>query len=275
LLQDRSPKAKHVTRVSAHDLETVVVAELRSLLEDPAALLDLLTSEVLDLAEQQALLHAAARLAERWPVLPPTQLCALVQAVVARVVLREQQIDIELMPSWLRDFLQPVATDALSSARGERGRKVTLSLEVRLKRCRGAMTLIVPARVAQACPSRPNPALIKGLVRAHQWFDQLRAGHASSIRQIALTERLTERYVARILQLAFLAPDIQEAILHGRQPPDLTIEHLRPPLPLTWSAQRQRLGFRQVCEQRPSDRLAVACNDPPMLRASHQQLPPL
>jgi DNA invertase Pin-like site-specific DNA recombinase len=276
LLQNRSCKTKHPTRVPAHDLETVVVAELRSLLEDQAALLDLLTSEVLDLAEQQVLLHAAARLAERWPVLSPAQLRALVQAVVARVVLREQQIDIELIPSRLRDLLQRGATDALPSCLGERCRKVILSLDVRLKRCRGATTLIVPARVAQACPSRPNPALIKKLVRAHQWFEQLRSGQASSIRQIALTEDLTGRYVARILQLAFLAPDIQEAILHGRQPPDLTIEHLRPPLPLTWSEQRRRLGFRQVpSELRLSDPPAVSCNHAPTLRtAIHQPLSP-
>jgi site-specific DNA recombinase len=275
LLQNRSPKAKHLTRVPAHDLETVVVAELRSLLEDPGTLLDLLTSVAPDLAEQQALLQTAASLAERWSSLPPTRLRALVQAVVARVVLREQQIDIELMPSQLRDLLQRGATDALSSGLGERGRKVILSLNVRLKRCRGATTLIVPARVARACPSRPNPALIKALVRAHQWFDQLRSGQASSIRQIALTEGLTERYVARILQLAFLAPDIQEAILHGNQPPDLTIEHLRPPLPLIWSEQRRRLGFSQArSEQRPNDPPAVSCNHAPTLRAAIHQQPP-
>jgi hypothetical protein len=139
----------------------------------------------------------------------------------------------------LCDLLQRGAIDALPSCLGECGRKVTLSVNLRLQRCRGATTLIVPARVTQACPSRPDPALIKALVRAHQWFEQLRSGQASSIRHLALTEGLTERYVARILQLAFLAPDIQEATLQGTQPPDLTIEHLRSPIPLTWSEQRR------------------------------------
>jgi hypothetical protein len=260
--------------VPAHEIETVVVTELRALLDDPAALLDLLASVAPDLAEQQALLHAAASLGERWSTLAPAQVRALVRAVVARVVLREQQIDIQLIPSRLRDLLHRGAIDALSAAigsaaTGERGRHVTLSVDVRLKRCRGETKLVVPARAPLASPSRPNPALIKALVRAHQWFDQLRSGQASSIRHVALTNSLTERYVARILQLVFLAPDIQEALLHGTQPPDLTIDHLRQPLPLSWAEQRQRLGLPQV----PSERCG---NGAPQRRAAINQrlLPP-
>ena len=43
---------------------------------------------------------------------------------------------------------------------------------------------------------------------------------------------------------AFLAPDIVEAILDGRQPADLTVQKLLRSLPLAWAEQRQRLGFR-------------------------------
>jgi hypothetical protein len=41
----------------------------------------------------------------------------------------------------------------------------------------------------------------------------------------------------------FLAPDILEAILGGRQPPDLTFDKLTRNLPLRWSDQRKQLGF--------------------------------
>jgi hypothetical protein len=42
----------------------------------------------------------------------------------------------------------------------------------------------------------------------------------------------------------FLAPDIQKAILEGRQPASLTIEQLmRGDLPLEWQEQRRALGF--------------------------------
>jgi DNA invertase Pin-like site-specific DNA recombinase len=49
----------------------------------------------------------------------------------------------------------------------------------------------------------------------------------------------------RILPLAFLAPDIVDAILDGRQPVELTSTRLRRhrPIPLSWQHQRRLLGF--------------------------------
>ncbi len=54
-----------------------------------------------------------------------------------------------------------------------------------------------------------------------------------------------ESDISRILPLAFLAPDIVEAILDGRQPVELTAESLKrlPALPTDWDAQRRLLGF--------------------------------
>jgi len=47
------------------------------------------------------------------------------------------------------------------------------------------------------------------------------------------------------MPLAFLAPDIVEAILAGTQPADLTTQTLirRTDLPLNWAEQRALLGF--------------------------------
>jgi site-specific DNA recombinase len=52
-------------------------------------------------------------------------------------------------------------------------------------------------------------------------------------------------YVTRVFRLAFLAPDIIEAILQGKQPPELSVRKLMDDtrLPLNWNEQRVRLGF--------------------------------
>ncbi len=56
---------------------------------------------------------------------------------------------------------------------------------------------------------------------------------------------VSRAYFTRLVNLAFLAPDITKAILEGRHPPDLTasrlINHTR--LPLGWKDQRAALGF--------------------------------
>jgi len=50
--------------------------------------------------------------------------------------------------------------------------------------------------------------------------------------------------VSRVLPLAFLAPDIVEAILDGRQSVELTVARLkRVRLPHAWADQRRLQGF--------------------------------
>jgi site-specific DNA recombinase len=92
---------------------------------------------------------------------------------------------------------------------------------------------------------KPDPALIKAVVRAHKWFDDLVTGRAQSLAAIARAESVSDRYVAHLLRLAFLAPDIVVAILAGTQPTELTAETLtkRTDLPLDWAEQKALLGF--------------------------------
>ena len=63
--------------------------------------------------------------------------------------------------------------------------------------------------------------------------------------EIAERERVGSRYVRRLLRLAFLAPDIVEAIAAGDQPSELTAEALaeRIDLPLLWTAQAKAVGI--------------------------------
>jgi hypothetical protein len=85
--------------------------------------------------------------------------------------------------------------------------------------------------------------LLKAVALANRWFNDLVAGRARSIADIAARERVSPRYVGRGIRLAFLAPDIVAAIAEGRQPPNLTAElvlkHLR--LPTAWFEQRKIL----------------------------------
>lgn len=56
---------------------------------------------------------------------------------------------------------------------------------------------------------------------------------------------LNQRYFSVLLKLAFLAPDIQAAILDGHQPLQLNRQRLAriTSMPISWSAQRELLGF--------------------------------
>ena len=112
-------------------------------------------------------------------------------------------------------------------------------------RTRGVQLKIVMENPAGAVQRNPDPALIKALGRAFDWLQSVKAGQVSSVSDIAVAENLTGSYVTRVLRLAFLAPNIVEAIITGTQPAELTLDRILRGgiLPLTWPEQRRHLGF--------------------------------
>ena len=72
-------------------------------------------------------------------------------------------------------------------------------------------------------------------------------GEANGIRSIAEQEKVSSSYVVRVVQLAFLAPEIAFAIAQGDHPPTLTARRVvrNVPLPLDWNEQRAKLGFNE------------------------------
>lgn len=84
---------------------------------------------------------------------------------------------------------------------------------------------------------------IRALAEAHRWVEAHKSG--TPLKQVAATAGKTEAQVRTRTRLAFLSPSIQQAILEGAQPPDLTLEKLvRHPLLLDW--QDQDKAFRQT-----------------------------
>jgi hypothetical protein len=118
-------------------------------------------------------------------------------------------------------------------------------ISARIRRRGVERRLVLDGAASGPRAQRPDPALIKAVVRAHRWFDDLASGRAGSFRDIAKAEGVTHRYVGHLMPLAFLAPDIVAAILAGTQPVDLTVEILtkRIDLPLGWGEQKDLLGF--------------------------------
>jgi len=74
---------------------------------------------------------------------------------------------------------------------------------------------------------------------------RLLTGNAENVAEVAKRAGVTTRYARRIIRSSFLAPEIVEAILDGRQPADLSVLQLRRP-PADWAEQRQLLGFAQT-----------------------------
>jgi hypothetical protein len=112
-------------------------------------------------------------------------------------------------------------------------------------RNRGRQLRILPEGITQASHSEPDPTLVKLLRRAHAWRQQLETGQPETISNLAAGAGVNASYFTRVLRIAYLAPDVIEAIIEGRQPPELTANKLvrLKNLPIDWAGQRQALGY--------------------------------
>jgi hypothetical protein len=113
---------------------------------------------------------------------------------------------------------------------------ICIDVPVRLKRSGRETRMIVGIEDRHQRLGSPNRVLIKMLVRAFDWFEQFQADR--STQQIADALGINRSYVAQVMPLVFLAPDIVEGIFAGR---NVEIEKLIAGVPGSWEAQRDRM----------------------------------
>ena len=101
------------------------------------------------------------------------------------------------------------------------------------------MDLFVVALPAQwAPPPRVDNAMVKALARAFRWRKMLDEGVYGTIEDLAKAKVVAPSYVSRVLRPTLLAPIIVEAILDGRQPPELQLDNLLAGFSLEWEEQQ-------------------------------------
>ena len=119
-----------------------------------------------------------------------------------------------------------------------------LEIPVRLKTWGGRRMIVGPDGQDLTARPRVDEALVKALARAHRWCRLLASGQVASVSDLATEAGCTKAYIRQILRLAFLAPDLVDAILRGEQPRRLTLATmLETDIPLAWNEQRRLLGF--------------------------------
>jgi hypothetical protein len=84
--------------------------------------------------------------------------------------------------------------------------------------------------------ARIDNTLVKALARAHRWQRLLESGSYASIAELAAAEEINASYLARILRLTLLSPEVVERILDG-QAPQITLGGALKAFPLKWERQ--------------------------------------
>ena len=74
--------------------------------------------------------------------------------------------------------------------------------------------------------AKPDARLIKLLIRAQRFNTTLLGSDGVPFSELAKREGVSPSYFTRLIRLSYVAPDITQAILDGRQPPGLTADKL-------------------------------------------------
>src|SRR5271167_444627 len=168
----------------------------------------------------------------------PAERAKIVRELVEQVIVDEKTIIIKLRRGLLLGADVPsCASEAASDS------AVELAAAVAFTRCGVETKLMLPGLKQQNHSSRCDPALIKAIARGRAWFEELATGRARSLHELAKRDGISRRYIRRLVGMAFLNPQLVEAILRGRQSVELTTTRLTElDLPLDWTEQHQLLA---------------------------------
>lgn len=211
------------------------------MLGDEAAIFEVTGSSAI--AKSKALIRQAADRARRWPTLPAPDRRAMLHALVARIDVRQEVVDIAVRLSVLADIVKSGPDFKGPSVPADTPTRM-LSVAAQVKRTGMETRLLVQGAIGST-HRVPDRSLLRLIGQAHRFHDMVMIGQGKTITELAKAAGVTPSWFTRVLRLSFLAPEISKAILQGCQPVTLTAKTLmlQGKLAPAWSRQRVQLGL--------------------------------
>ena len=238
LHEDGPDAAPDALRVPAPELEEAVVQTLARLLKDQQRMMDLMREQGIDeAAVVRAQLRSASQLGDELNALNSSDKIVVLRRIVSQITVHQDKLVMAINPAALWDSKCNAGNDKAEAE------PILIEVPVQLKRCGMAVRLVVG--VGEQSDRKPDLKLIGLIGKAHDWFARLSSGQREGVAAIAQEEQVTSSYVSRVIQLAFLAPDIVHLIHRGEHPLELNARRLirMMPLPIDWTEQRKVIGL--------------------------------
>jgi len=148
---------------------------------------------------------------------------------VTRVEIHERNVHLLMPIKYLARMRQSLEDNEYAEQDPADPEQLRLSLPLQFATCRGRTKIIDGGRPR----SKPDITLIKALRSAHTMIER------DDAKMPILKSAPTSPWRRKLVRLAFLAPDLQNAILTGTQPAGLILSHLmNRNMPISWEDQR-------------------------------------
>lgn len=233
-------------RVPAGDLENLIEDRLKAFFRDQGEVFEVLHDVIEDATQCRDLVNQATIMAEQWPGWAPADKRRILNALVERMELKAESIDIHIRPHRLARILSAGdQSPAMVISSNANAPTLRLTTQARLKRVGMETRFIINGSHADN-RRRPDRSLLRLLGQAHRFREMVLSNQGRTMTKIAAEAGVSGSYFTRILRLGFLAPDIIETILRNDHPLDLTAKKLaaNSRLPIGWQDQRKSLGIR-------------------------------
>ena len=222
-----------VSRIPAHDLERLVIDRLAGLLEDRASIVDLLL--VIDAHSVRQALVTSTRLARQFQ--RGDNIGPVIRELVDEVRISGDTVTITIQRKALLTSLDLESVDAATDE------PLLITTKASRIRQHKDVRLIVATDDGVGDGTRNEP-LVALLAEARQAYDAMLASPEMTIAEVAVAQGRCRKRMAKLLRIAFLAPDIVEQCLAGTQPIKFTTASLFSiGIPFAWNEQRAVFGF--------------------------------
>ena len=225
-------------RLPADELEVAIKTGVAEIFSSEDFIGELAGAAELNPLSRHALLNRARHLREQIENLSPILLREMLLDLLQRIEIDDRSVVLHIKCKEARRRLNCELPDdaAIENLR------ISIPLDIRK---RGVETRIV-VRTENLVSRRMDEPLVRSVAKGYAWLQELKSDSRATLSAIAAREGVKRRHIARLIDLAFLAPDIVEAILSGSQPIDLSTDRLLKgtEIELAWPDQRRQLGVR-------------------------------
>ncbi|RZA23843.1 MAG: recombinase family protein [Proteobacteria bacterium] len=220
-------------RLPAREIELLVKEQVAALFDDP-----LLLAAKLGIAVSPALLGDLNARCQELAAALRSRTSGQLSELVTKVRASEAVLEIDVSPAAIAAALQVAAPE---DAPKDGAPALTLRADYRLTRTGRAVRLIdSDGRLARS--GEPSTALVSMVVEARRLWSRLSQGDID-ISTLAKETGRNDSYITRLVRIAFLSPQVIDAILDGRQHGALTGRMLRDPGGIAVSWEEQAVQF--------------------------------
>jgi len=105
----------------------------------------------------------------------------------------------------------------------------------------GRPRILPPKEIEVAMDRGQDARLLRAIGRAWDWRRRLERGDVTTIADLARAEGISDRYVSRVIRLAWLAPSVLERLVLRREPTVLSIFDLCGIAEMPWAEQPEKV----------------------------------